>query len=129
MLRESRFALDLELLVLARRLGYTRIVEAPVRIEERFGSTISLKAVWLLLVDTLGLFVRYSVRHDYDAALADAGGGGRGPAVRRVPPILAPADAGGRLAAGRGCGARWRLSSPGRAVVHSSSTSRCGEGF
>ena len=45
LLRESRFALDLELLVLARRLGYTRIVEAPVRIQERFGSTISLKAV------------------------------------------------------------------------------------
>jgi glycosyltransferase involved in cell wall biosynthesis len=69
LLRESRFALDLELLVLAHRLGYTKIVEAPVRIEERFNSTISLKAVWLLLVDTLGLFVRYSVRHQYDAAL------------------------------------------------------------
>src|SRR5580698_2039093 len=70
LLRESRFALDLELLVLARRLGYSRIVEAPVRIEERFGSTISLKAVWLLLVDTIGLYVRFSIRHDYDAALA-----------------------------------------------------------
>jgi glycosyltransferase involved in cell wall biosynthesis len=70
LLRESRFALDLELLVLARRLGYTRIVEAPVRIEERFGSTISLKAVWLLLVDTVALFIRYSIRHEYDAALA-----------------------------------------------------------
>jgi glycosyltransferase involved in cell wall biosynthesis len=82
LLRESRFALDLELLVLAHRLGYTRIVEAPVRIDERFGSTISLKAVWLLLVDTLALFVRYSVRRQYDAALraartngAAAGGG------------------------------------------------------
>ncbi len=71
LLRESRFALDLELVVLARRLGYRRIVEAPVRIEERFGSTISLKAVWLLLVDTLGLYVRYSIRHQYDAALAE----------------------------------------------------------
>jgi glycosyltransferase involved in cell wall biosynthesis len=70
LLRESRFALDLELLVLARRLGYTRIVEAPVRIRERFGSTISLKAVWLLLIDTLALFIRYSVRHEYDAELA-----------------------------------------------------------
>ncbi|HXZ61550.1 MAG TPA: glycosyltransferase [Acidimicrobiales bacterium] len=69
MLRESRFALDLELLVLARRLGYTRIVEAPVRIDERFGSTISPKAVWELLVDTLGLFIRYSVRHEYDGAI------------------------------------------------------------
>src|SRR5271155_2279549 len=76
LLRESRFALDLELLVLARRLGYTRIVEAPVRIRERFGSTISLRAVWLLLVDTLALFIRYSIRHEYDAALAARAGRG-----------------------------------------------------
>ena len=69
MLRESRFALDLELLVLAHHLGYTRLVEAPVRIEERFGSTISLKAVWLLLVDTLGLFVRFELLRQYDVAL------------------------------------------------------------
>ena len=80
LLRESRFALDLELLVLARRLGYTRMVEAPVAIEERFASTISLKAVWLLLIDTLVLFVRFSIRHEYDAAIAartpPPGGGG-----------------------------------------------------
>jgi glycosyltransferase involved in cell wall biosynthesis len=79
LLRESRFALDLELLVLAHRLGYTKIVEAPVRIDERFGSTISLTAVWRLLVDTLGLFVRYSVRHEYDAALRARLAGGGGP--------------------------------------------------
>ena len=78
LLRESRFALDLELLVLARRLGYTRIVEAPVRIHERFGSTISLKAVWLLLRDTIALYVRYSIRHEYDAALATASGAASG---------------------------------------------------
>jgi glycosyltransferase involved in cell wall biosynthesis len=84
LLRESRFALDLELLVLAHRLGYTKIVEAPVRIDERFNSTISLKAVWRLLVDTLGLFVRYSIRHEYDAALRarldGAGAAGGSPA-------------------------------------------------
>jgi glycosyltransferase involved in cell wall biosynthesis len=73
LLRESRFALDLELLVLARRLGYDRIVEAPVRIEERFGSTISLEAVWLLLVDTLGLFMRFSVRREYEPLIAARG--------------------------------------------------------
>jgi glycosyltransferase involved in cell wall biosynthesis len=82
LLRESRFALDLELLVLARRLGYTRIVEAPVRIEERFGSTISPSAVWRLLVDTLGLFVRYSIRHEYDAAIGGAGTSPHGAAGR-----------------------------------------------
>ena len=104
LLRESRFALDLELLVLARRLGYTRIVEAPVRIEERFGSTISLKAVWLLLVDTLGLFVRYSVRHEYDAAmlaarrLARPGAGAAGGPERAPGPSGTPErrGAGGR---------------------------------
>lgn len=78
LLRESRFALDLELLVLAHRLGYTKIVEAPVRIEERFGSTISLTAVWRLLVDTLRLFVRYSIRHEYDDALGERAGGTTG---------------------------------------------------
>jgi glycosyltransferase involved in cell wall biosynthesis len=74
LLRESRFALDLELLVVARRLGYTRIVEAPVRIEERFGSTISLMAVWRLLIDTLGLFIRFTLRHEYDASIAARAG-------------------------------------------------------
>jgi len=70
LLRESRFAFDLEFLVLARHLGYTRILEAPVRIEERIGSTISLKRAWRLFVDTLGLYVRLSVRHEYDAPIA-----------------------------------------------------------
>jgi glycosyltransferase involved in cell wall biosynthesis len=70
MLKESRFALDLELLVLAQRLGYTQIVEAPVRIDERFGSTISIKAVWSLLIDTLAVFIRLNITHAYDDALA-----------------------------------------------------------
>ncbi len=114
LLRESRFALDLELLVLARRLGYTRIVEAPVRIRERFGSTISLKAVWLLLVDTLALFIRYSIRHEYDAelaALAETAGG--------------TAAAGLRAEAGRHHPER-RPSGGAEAVVHSSQ--RAGSG-
>jgi glycosyltransferase involved in cell wall biosynthesis len=81
LLRESRFALDLELLVLARRLGYDRMVEAPVRIEERFGSTISLKAVGLLLVDTLGLFIRFSIRREYEPTI-----GARSKAVGRTHP-------------------------------------------
>jgi glycosyltransferase involved in cell wall biosynthesis len=74
LLRESRFALDLELLVLAVRLGYSRIVEAPVRIEERFGSTISLKAVWTLLVDTLAVFVRCNILHSYEIRSGDRSG-------------------------------------------------------
>ena len=42
---EQRFAFDLELLVVARLLGFDRFAELPVRIERRFGSTISVRAV------------------------------------------------------------------------------------
>jgi glycosyltransferase involved in cell wall biosynthesis len=63
---ERRFAFDLELFVVARDLGYHRLVEAPVRIEERFGSTISLKTVVEILADTLAVFYRLRLRHFYD---------------------------------------------------------------
>lgn len=98
LLRENRFAFDLELLVLAKRLGYGRIVEAPVRIEERIDSTISVKRAWRLLADTLGLFVRLSVRHEYDAAIAARSGGAQatpvgpvGTAVKAAAPSPIPA--------------------------------------
>jgi len=68
LLREDCFALDLELLVLARRFGHTRILEAPVRIDQRQDSTISVKRAWRLLLDTFGIYVRLCVRHhDGDA--------------------------------------------------------------
>jgi glycosyltransferase involved in cell wall biosynthesis len=63
---EKRFAFDLELLVLAQRRGYRRVSELPVRIGERFGSTISTKAVLRMLSDTLGIWWRLRVTHAYD---------------------------------------------------------------
>jgi glycosyltransferase involved in cell wall biosynthesis len=63
---ERRFAFDLELFVVARDLGYHRLVEAPVRIEERFGSTISVRTVVEILTDTLAVFYRLRLRHFYD---------------------------------------------------------------
>ncbi len=75
---EERFAFDLELLVVARHLGYHRILEAPVRIEERFTSTISPGAVFGMLVDTISIFWRLRVRHTYGRV----GRGGGGPRQR-----------------------------------------------
>jgi glycosyltransferase involved in cell wall biosynthesis len=63
---ERRFAFDLELFVVARDLGYNRLVEVPVRIEERFGSTVSLWTVVEILADTLAVFYRLRLRHFYD---------------------------------------------------------------
>jgi len=70
LLRQDGFALDLELLVLAQSRGYNRIEEAPIRIEERSQSTISLRAIRRLLADTITIFWRSSVRHDLDHAPA-----------------------------------------------------------
>jgi glycosyltransferase involved in cell wall biosynthesis len=63
---EKRFAFDLELFVVARHLGYTRFFEAPVRLGERFTSTISLKAVKGMLLDTLGIYYRLHITRFYD---------------------------------------------------------------
>jgi glycosyltransferase involved in cell wall biosynthesis len=66
---EKRFAFDLELFVVARRLGYRRFIEAPVRINERFSSTISPRAVLLLLLDTLAIFYRLRVLRFYGGTI------------------------------------------------------------
>jgi O-antigen/teichoic acid export membrane protein len=63
---EKRFAFDLELLVVARRLGYTRFFEAPVVIQERLSTTVSIRAIENMLLDTLAIFYRLRVRRQYD---------------------------------------------------------------
>jgi O-antigen/teichoic acid export membrane protein len=67
---EKRFAFDLELLVVARRMGYRDFVELPVEIAERFTSTISPKAVRRTLLDTLAIFYRLRMAHSYGPQLA-----------------------------------------------------------
>ncbi|MGI9005784.1 MAG: glycosyltransferase [Streptosporangiaceae bacterium] len=62
---EKRFAFDLELLVVARRMGYRNFVELPVQIAERFTTTISLKAVRRTLLDTIAIFYRARVTRYY----------------------------------------------------------------
>jgi len=62
----KRFAFDLELLVVAHHLGYTQVVEAPVRIGERFNSTINLKAIMSILQETAAIFYRRNILHYYD---------------------------------------------------------------
>jgi hypothetical protein len=69
---EKRFAFDLELLVVARHLGYQNFVEAPVRIGERFSSTISMRAVQGMILDTLAIFYRLHILRYYDRTPSDA---------------------------------------------------------
>ncbi len=65
---EKRFAFDLELLVVARRLGYRRFVEVPVVIGQRFSSTVSVRTVRGMVQDTLAIFYRLRIMHWYDHA-------------------------------------------------------------
>lgn len=57
-MKEQRFAFDLELLVIASGLGYRRFVEIPVRIRQRFGSTVSVREVCGMFADLLAIFYR-----------------------------------------------------------------------
>jgi glycosyltransferase involved in cell wall biosynthesis len=62
----KQFAFDLELLVVARHLGYTRIGEAPINLAYRFSSTVSPGAVYRILWDTAAIFYRLHVTRYYD---------------------------------------------------------------
>jgi glycosyltransferase involved in cell wall biosynthesis len=62
----KRFAFDLELVVLAHRFGFRRIIEAPVRIEYGFSSTTNFRAALRVVWDTLAIFYRMRLRHWYD---------------------------------------------------------------
>jgi glycosyltransferase involved in cell wall biosynthesis len=66
---EKRFAGDLEMLVVAKHLGYSRIYEAPIKLNYTF-SKITSAATWQSIVkifqDTLAIFYRTNILHYYD---------------------------------------------------------------
>lgn len=65
-----RYAFDLEMLVIAHRLGYTRIFEAPV--EMKFNSSTAgaatFSTIWRMLIDTLAIFYRLNILKYYTRA-------------------------------------------------------------
>jgi glycosyltransferase involved in cell wall biosynthesis len=61
----KRFAFDLELLVVARRLGYGKVMEAPVDLNYKFESTAGLWATWRVLLDTAAIYYRLHIRRFY----------------------------------------------------------------
>jgi glycosyltransferase involved in cell wall biosynthesis len=62
----KRFAFDLELLAVAKALGYGRIRELPVRLDYRFtGSGVGSTAVLMALWDTAAIFYRLRILRTY----------------------------------------------------------------
>lgn len=67
-LLERQFAGDLEILVAADTLGFSRIYEAPIKLDYNvspFTSAANFKAIWGILVDTLGIFYRKNFAGHY----------------------------------------------------------------
>lgn len=61
----KQFAFDLELLVVAKSLGYRRIKEAPITLNYNFSSTIHFKSVLKILQDTAAIFYRKNILKYY----------------------------------------------------------------
>jgi hypothetical protein len=61
----KRFAFDLELLVVARSLGYRKVMEAPVDLDYQFESTVNPQAVFNVLWDTAAIFYRLRILRFY----------------------------------------------------------------
>ncbi len=61
----KRFAFDLELLVIANKLGF-KIVEAPITLTYKFQSTINIKSVFWMLWDTAAIFYRDRILRYYE---------------------------------------------------------------
>jgi len=72
---EDGYAFDLEMLVIAHRLGYHDFVEAPVRIGRRFTSTVSRRVVVEMLRDTFAIWRRLRAAAPTPPGGAPAGGG------------------------------------------------------
>ncbi|MFZ2153327.1 MAG: glycosyltransferase [Microgenomates group bacterium] len=64
------FAFDLEMLAVAKYLGFTRIYEAPIKLNYDFSSThlnsSLLKTIIMCLKDSLAVFYRLNILHYYD---------------------------------------------------------------
>ncbi|HTV12155.1 MAG TPA: glycosyltransferase [Acidimicrobiales bacterium] len=88
---EKRFAFDLELFVIARRLGYKRFLEAPIRLRHQFTSTVSWRAVYRSLLDTMAIWYRLRILHFYDGDQGPATPGGE---RLRMDPVLLRGGAG-----------------------------------
>jgi len=66
----KRFAFDIEVLAVAQKLGYTRIYEAPIKLNFKGAGSITSsnfwKTIFFMLWDTAAVFYRLKILHYYD---------------------------------------------------------------
>lgn len=66
----KKYAIDIELLAVADRLGFKRIYEAPIELNWKdLNSNISknlLNSIWNMMIDTMAVFYRLKITRYYD---------------------------------------------------------------
>lgn len=67
----KRYAIDIEILAVADRLGFKRIYEAPIELDwtDVVSSSVSsniISSIWNMLRDTIGVFYRLKILRYYD---------------------------------------------------------------
>lgn len=65
----KKYAFDIEILAVARRLGFKKIFEAPIKLKHHFGSVTdaaTLNTIYHMLYDTLAVFYRLKILRCYD---------------------------------------------------------------
>lgn len=66
----KKFAMDIEILAVAHKLGFTRIYEAPIELkwhgEKSMLEKQLFKTIWNMFLDTLAVFYRLKILHYYD---------------------------------------------------------------
>ena len=66
----KRYAFDIEVLAVAQKLGYTRIFEAPIKLNFSRASSITSSSFWKIIFwmlwDTAAVFYRLHIIHYYD---------------------------------------------------------------
>ncbi|MBP9691325.1 glycosyltransferase family 2 protein [Candidatus Woesebacteria bacterium] len=66
---EKKFAGDLEILVVAKHMGFNRIYEAPIKLDYTLidvTSAASLESIYGIFMDTLAIFYRRYIKHYYN---------------------------------------------------------------
>lgn len=65
----KKYAFDLEMLAVARRLGFKRIYEAPIKLKYNFAHythASTMKTIANIFIDTLAIFYRLNILHYYE---------------------------------------------------------------
>lgn len=70
----KRWAFDLEILAVARRLGFKRIYESPIELSFNWASNITHNSVVNFAIDYAAIFYRINILHYYDDKACDLWG-------------------------------------------------------